>query len=103
MTDFTDSERLASEIMYLEGWIDIKPLGGVADLGQDAVVERFYRPDGDMSRTVFQYTLQEYLPGKVNETIEHSTSKVNSHEGLAPKSIPEVSPDTNRKVCKSGT
>jgi hypothetical protein len=71
MTDFTDFERLASEIMYSEGWIDIKPLGGVADLGQDAVSERLYRPDGDISRTVFQYTLQEYLPGKVNDTIEH--------------------------------
>jgi hypothetical protein len=70
MTDFTEFERLASEIMYEEGWIDIKPLGGVADLGQDAVSERIYRPEGDISRTVFQYTLQEYLPGKVDDTIE---------------------------------
>jgi hypothetical protein len=70
MTDFTGFERLASEVMYLEGWTGIKPLGGVADLGQDAVSERFYRPNGDIARTVFQYTLQEYLPGKVNDTIE---------------------------------
>jgi len=76
MTDFTAFERLASEIMYSEGWIDIKPLGGVADLGQDAVSERLYRPDGDISRTVFQYTLQEYLPGKVNDTIEHLTELI---------------------------
>jgi hypothetical protein len=70
LTDFNDFERLASEVMYLEGWVDIKPLGGVADSGQDATSERLYRQDGDTERTVFQYTLQEYLPGKIADTIE---------------------------------
>ena len=42
MTDFTGFERLATELMYLEGWYDIKPLGGTGDMGQDAVSERFF-------------------------------------------------------------
>jgi hypothetical protein len=70
MTDFAGFERLATDVMYLEGWTDIRPLGGVTDLGQDAVSEKMYRPGDDVKRTVFQYTLQEYLPGKVNDTID---------------------------------
>ena len=69
MTDFIAFERLATDVMYLEGWYDIKPLGGTADMGQDAVSERFY-DQADLQRTVFQYTLQHYLPGKVTATIE---------------------------------
>ena len=69
MTDYTAFERLATELMYLEGWYDIKPLGGTADMGQDAVSERFF-DQAASQRTVFQYTLQHYLPGKVKATIE---------------------------------
>lgn len=69
MTDFIAFESLATELMYLEGWYDIKPLGGTADMGQDAVSERFFGHAGSQ-RTVFQYTLQFYLPGKATETIE---------------------------------
>ena len=69
MTDHTAFERLATELMYLEGWCDIKPLGGTADMGQDAVSERFFGQAASQ-RTVFQYTLQHYLPGKVTATIE---------------------------------
>ena len=69
MTDFTGFERLATELMYLEGWYDIKPLGGTGDMGQDAVSERFFGEKASQ-RTVFQYTLQHYLPGKVTATIE---------------------------------
>ena len=69
MTDHTAFERLATELMYLEGWYDIKPLGGTADMGQDAVSERFFGQAASQ-RTVFQYTLQHYLPGKVTATIE---------------------------------
>ena len=69
MTDHTAFERLATELMYLEGWYDINPLGGTADMGQDAVSERFFGQAASQ-RTVFQYTLQHYLPGKVTATIE---------------------------------
>jgi hypothetical protein len=69
LTDFSEFERLATEIMYLEGWHVIRPLGGVSDEGQDAISERFFREEEE-ERTVFQYTLQEYLPGKIEETIE---------------------------------
>ena len=68
MTDFAEFERLATEVMYLEGWDDIRPLGGKGDLGQDAVSERFYG-QSNIQRTVFQYTLQQYLPDKVKATI----------------------------------
>ena len=68
ITDFADFERLATEVMYLDGWHGVRPLGGTADLGQDAVSERFFR-QADVERTVFQYTLQEYLPGKIADTI----------------------------------
>src|SRR6185437_7726118 len=68
LTDFAEFERLATEVMYLDGWHDIKPLGGVSDQGQDAISESFFQ--AELERTVFQYTLQEYLPGKVAETIE---------------------------------
>ena len=69
MTDFIAFERLATDLMYLEGWNDIKPLGGTADMGQDAVSERFFGQAASQ-RTVFQYTVQRYLPGKVMDTIE---------------------------------
>ena len=69
ITDFIEFERLATELMYLDGWYDIKPLGGTADMGQDAVSERFFTQAASQ-RTVFQYTLQQYLPGKVTATIE---------------------------------
>ena len=69
MTDFVAFERLATEVMYLEGWYNIRPLGGPADQGQDAASERFFGRS-DSQRTVFQYTLQQYLPGKVTATIE---------------------------------
>lgn len=68
LTDFARFEALASEVMNLEGYINIKPLGGVSDEGQDAVEERYYK-SGALERIVFQYTLQRYLPGKVAETI----------------------------------
>ena len=69
MTDFIAFERLATELMYLDGWYDIKPLGGTADMGQDAVSERFFTHAASQL-TVFQYTLQHYLPDKVTDTIE---------------------------------
>ena len=69
MTDFVAFERLATDVMYLEGWYDIRPLGGPADQGQDAASERFFG-QAHSQRTIFQYTLQQYLPGKVTTTIE---------------------------------
>lgn len=69
MTDHRQFEKLASEVMRDEGYPNIKPLGGVADSGQDAVQESFFLSEG-RNRIVFQYTLQEYLAGKIDDTIK---------------------------------
>jgi len=68
ITDAAEFERLAAEVMYLQGYHDIKPLGGVHDLGQDAIQDRFLHRVG-RSKIVFQFTLEEYLPGKLRRTV----------------------------------
>jgi len=69
MTDAAEFEKLAAEVMYLEGFYDIHPLGGKFDLGQDAIQDRFYVREGKI-RTIFQFTLQENLNSKLRSTIE---------------------------------
>jgi len=68
-TDFTDFEKLACEVIRNEGYPDIKPLGGLSDKGQDAVVERLYEREGPKSRIVFQITTQETVEAKLRQTI----------------------------------
>ena len=70
LTDFTDFEKLACEVLHNTGFQDIKPLGGVADSGQDAVVERFYFRKKKRTRIVFQITTQETIDSKLRQTIE---------------------------------
>ena len=70
LTDFTDFEKLACEVLHNTGFQDIKPLGGVADSGQDAVVERFYFRKKKWTRIVFQITTQETIDSKLRQTIE---------------------------------
>lgn len=89
VSDHVDFEKLASEIMRDEGYPTIKPLGGVVDDGQDAVEERYFLSEG-RTRVVFQYTLQEYLPGKVEDTIASlSKAGIEYHELVivTPRSI----------------
>jgi len=68
LTDHVDFEKLASEIMRDEGYRNIKPLGGVSDKGRDAIQESYHINKG-RNLTVFQYSLEEYLPRKSSETI----------------------------------
>jgi len=68
LTDYQKFEKIASEIMRDEGYPTIMPLGGSADLGRDAIQESYFISEGK-NITVFQYTLQEYLPGKIKDTI----------------------------------
>jgi len=68
MTDDVEFEQLASEVMREEGYHDIKPLGGVHDDGQDAFQDRFYYREGRV-KTVFQYTLEDYIERKLRRTI----------------------------------
>lgn len=69
LTDFVEFEKIASEIMRDEGYTNIKPLGGVADKGRDAISESFHVSEG-RSITVFQYTLEENIRGKVKDTVK---------------------------------
>ena len=69
MTDAFGFEKLAAEVMHGEGYHDIKLLGGVGDLGQDAVQDRFYYREGRV-RIVFQFTLEDYIAGKLRDTAE---------------------------------
>ena len=69
LTDFTDFEKLACEVLHNTGFQDIKPLGGIADSGQDAVVERFYLRKKKRTRIVFQITTQETIDSKLRQTI----------------------------------
>ncbi|GAI41007.1 unnamed protein product, partial [marine sediment metagenome] len=57
------------EIMRDEGYPTIKPLGGLGDRGRDAIQESYFISEG-RNITVFQYTLQQYLPGKIKDTID---------------------------------
>jgi len=69
MTDHVNFEKLATEVLYNEGFHDIAPLTGGSDLAQDATQESFFEHTGKQ-KIVFQYTIQEYLKGKVHKTIE---------------------------------
>ncbi len=68
LTDYQEFEKIASEIMRDEGYPNIKPLGGLADRGRDAIQESYSISEGQ-NIAVFQYTLQQYLPGKIKDTI----------------------------------
>jgi len=69
MTDAFGFEKLAAEVMRDKAYHDIKPLGVGGDLGQDAVQDRFYHREGRV-RTVFQFTLEDYIAGKLRETVK---------------------------------
>jgi hypothetical protein len=66
-TDYSRFEQLAREVLRLEGFSRIEPYGGNKDGGRDAVQESLsHDPD---QRTVFQFSLQEDVKGKVQETV----------------------------------
>jgi len=69
---FTDGflfEKLGCEIMRDEGYHDIKRIGTSADFGMDAAEDVFYDQQARY-RTIFQFTLEDYVLGKVRNTIE---------------------------------
>ncbi len=78
LDQFTDGalfEKIAAEVMRDEGYHDIKRLGGSGDFGMDAAQDVFYEQDRP-ARIVFQFTLEDYVLGKLRQTIkklrEHS-------------------------------
>lgn len=80
-TDYRNFEKIANEIMRDEGYPNIKPLGGTADKGRDAICESYFISSEGKNISVFQYTLEDYLPGKINNTIERlNNAKVEFNE-----------------------
>ena len=66
-TDFKKFENLSTEILTLEGFNNLMPIGGVGDEGVDAEIVKYYKDE--KQRTVFQYTIQENLTSKISGTI----------------------------------
>ena len=66
-TDFKNFERLAIEIMTLEGFGTIRPIGGIDDEGVDAEVVKYYA--NETQRIIFQFTIQKNLTSKITDTI----------------------------------
>lgn len=67
-TNFKKFESLATEIMALEGFTNIRAVGGIDDEGIDAELVAYY--EDDTLRTIFQYTIQENLSNKISDTIK---------------------------------
>lgn len=69
---FTDAnlfEKLATEVLYNEGYFDIKPMPGGNDFGQDAIEDKFFELNDKGQRIIFQFSLQEKPKGKIIKTI----------------------------------
>jgi len=73
LTDHVEFEKIASEIMRAQGYRNIQPLGGVSDKSRDAIQES-HEINKARNVTVFQYTLEGYLPGKIRDTIDKLNS-----------------------------
>ena len=99
MTDGFAFETLASEVMREEGYHDIRPLGGVGDQGQDALQDRFYEREG-RTRTVFQYTLEDYVEGKLRDTITKLGENEIEYSTLVIVTPARLSSERQRKLKK---
>jgi hypothetical protein len=69
ISDATEFEKVANEILLGEGYHNIRPLPGGNDFGQDAIEDKFFE-NVDRFRTVFQHSLQANVKAKVKNTIE---------------------------------
>ena len=101
MTDWARFESLATDIVQREGYPDVKALGGVADEGIDAVVERFYAHDGKRSRTIFQVTLQKTTAAKVVRTIQRLDDAGQEYNKLVIVTSVALTSDLQRKLKTS--
>ena len=99
MSDHRLFEKLASEIMRDEGYPKIIPLGGARDKGRDAVLQGFYISLG-RTCTAFQYTLQEYIPGKIDETIATLAKEKISYQELVIVTRYNISTETYDKMVE---
>lgn len=67
-TDFRRFEQLSIEILKLNGYESIVPIGGIDDEGVDALLVKYYQDE--THTTVFQITLQDNINSKIYSTID---------------------------------
>lgn len=67
-TDFRQFEKLSIEILKLNGFDSIIPIGGIDDEGIDALVVKYYQDE--TYTTIFQITLQDNINSKIYSTID---------------------------------
>lgn len=71
LTDYVEFERLCNDLLVLEGYGDIEPLGGFKDKGRDAI--NFNKSSG--ITTIFAYSVRENWRVK----LEEDAFKIKSH------------------------
>src|SRR5260221_7928690 len=72
LTDYDQFERLCHDLMALDGYRGIEPLGGSQDKGRDAIhVDRTLNDEV----TIFAYSVREDWRDKLNEDSE----KIHKH------------------------
>ncbi len=64
VTDYDQFERFAHDLMALDGYRNIEPLGGSKDKGRDAL---HFDKNGDGKTTVFAYSVREDWRKKLSE------------------------------------
>lgn len=67
LTDYDQFERLAHDLMALNGYRNIEPLGGSKDKGRDAL---YSDKNGDGKTTIFAYSVREDWRKKLGEDSE---------------------------------
>lgn len=72
LTDYAEFERMCNDLMVLEGFQGLEPLGGFKDKGRDAV---HVSQDGQSRKSVFAYSVREDWRVKLDEDSE----KVKKH------------------------
>lgn len=70
LTDYADFERLCHDLMALEGYSSIEPLGGFKDKGRDAI-----HVNESGKTTIFAYSVREDWQAKLAE----DTGKISKH------------------------
>ena len=71
LTDYLEFERLCNDLMSLEGYPSIEPLGGFSDKGRDAI----HIGIGDKT-TIFAYSVREDWRAKLSE----DANKIKKHD-----------------------
>jgi hypothetical protein len=78
LTDYSDFERLCHDLMALEGYPKIEPLGGFKDKGRDAI-----HVDNSGETTIFAYSVREDWQAKLAE----DATKIKNHNHKCDKLV----------------